>query len=115
VRNTLVVKKWIALHVLFVLVAQFAPTIHNAFPHHDEESSCAHPGRSLHLEKDERDSNASPCFFCAHHGGRSAVPISFVRLVEERVSLRIPPIPETRLPDGLALLIPESRGPPVGL
>lgn len=108
-------RKLIALHVFFVLAVQFAPTIHNAFPHHEEESSCAHPGRSLHLEKDERDSNASPCLFCAHHGSRSAAPISFARLVEEHVSLRTPSLPEACLPDGIALLVPDSRGPPAGL
>jgi hypothetical protein len=108
-------KRWIVLHLLLVLTAQFAPTIHHAFPHEDEQSSCSHPGVPLHVEKSESESGASTCIFCVHHGSRSAPAVEFVRLPAEQISVRMAADPETVLPESLALLIPDSRGPPAGL
>jgi hypothetical protein len=112
VRITFVMKKWTALHILFVLGVQFAPTIHNSFPHDEDKSSCTHPFNSVHLEKDESDRDAAPCFFCVHLGSRSAPLIPLFQLVDVQVLTRVSPLPEVSVPDGLSLLLPASRGPP---
>ncbi len=108
-------KKWVWLSLLFVLGAQYAPTIHALVPHEDGRRDCHHDFTYSHVEKASSDAEGAPCFFCTHHDGRSGVSVQPSVIVEETLWLRTPQIPES-LPDfNRFLLTPASRGPPAGL
>jgi hypothetical protein len=108
-------KPWIGLHIFFVLAVQFAPTLHDAFPHEENESSCAHSTGTEHFEKAEDVHPSSPCYFCVHAGNPVAPLIPIGHLPEAPVLLRTPIVPGENLLDEPLFLPTASRGPPSGL